>query len=778
MRSKALIEEGRRWYCWAIILFLLGGAVFSQEVSPKRILGVAVEGNERVDSGLIIATSGLVEGQILTGERVQSAIRSLWKLNLFSDIKIEAERQTSEGVFLLIQVAEFPRLEEVEVVGGKKLGKDEVKTAIDLVKGQVLHPSDLTRIKRKLRQLASDKGYLLAELGVQEEVGSQPHLRKLKIIIKEGRKIKIGKIYFEGNTAFSDRTLKRRFKETKEKGMFRSGLFNRDKFKEDLKLIEEFYREKGYRDAQILKDSVWFEPVDRTLQIEVTLYEGIKYYFGKTRFTGAEIFSEEELSEVLLYKWGEVFNQKKFEATMREKLGGLYYDRGYIYAQIQPTLQPRGDTLDVLVNINPGNRFKVRQVHIVGNTKTYEKVIRREISLYPGEVFEVSKLHRSLRDINILNYFAKVEPDIEDVSEDEVDVYIKVEEKQTDQANLSAGYSERDGLVGSLGFAAPNFLGRGQNLSLDWTFGSRYNSISFSFTEPWLWDTPTLGGVSAYNLKRRWVDGFDEHLLGGSVRLGRRLNWPDNYFRGDWVYRLERSRYYNFSPSFRARNQQGLVENEVRISSSLTQTITRDSRDQVEFPTTGSLVSLSSELAGGPLQGDDRYHKHIISADWFTPLSRQWVIYSGLLYGYLQPLTSHPRNIPLLKYFFMGGGGLALGTPLRGYDDRTVGPPSGDGYYAQGGRSQFKASLEVRLRLIENPTIYTLAFLDAGNTWLTYRQTDLYDLKRSVGFGVRFFMPLVGMIGFDYGVGLDHFDPVTGARKPRWMSHFQFGRPF
>ncbi|MFN3820853.1 MAG: outer membrane protein assembly factor BamA [bacterium] len=768
------------WESFAIGILILAVSASGQEVSSLKILGVSVEGQERVDEGLILATAGLIEGQTLSGDKVQSAIRALWALNLFSQVKVIAERTTSQGVFLLIQVQEFPRLEEVEVIGGKKLGKDEVKQAVDLVKGQILKPSDIVRVKRKISKLAADKGYLLCQVDITEQVGSHNHLRKLKLVIKEGPKVRIARIEFEGNEAFSDRTLRRQLKETKQQSFFRKGEFNRDKFSEDLRRIETFYRDRGFRDARVISDSIWYLPENRQINLIITIYEGRRYYFGDVIFSGAEIFTDEELRLSLLFKKGEIFSQKKFDASIQERLGGLYYDQGYIYAQIQPTLIPRNDTLDVQISIIPGNRFKVRQVHIVGNTKTYEKVIRREISLFPGEVFEVSRLRRSLRDINILNYFTKVEPDIEDVGEEEVDVYIKVEEKQTDQANLSAGYSERDGLVGSLGFSAPNFLGRGQQISLDWTFGSRYNSISGSFTEPWLWDTPTLGGLSGYNLKRRWVDGFDEHLLGGSVRVGRRLSWPDNYFRGDWVYRLERSKYTNFSPSFKARQSEGIVEDEVRISSSITQTITRDSRDQVEFPTTGSLLSLTSELAGGPLQGNDRYHKHIFSSEWFVPLSQsgRWVLAHSLLYGYLQPLDARPRNIPLLKYFFMGGGGLALGTPLRGYDDRTVGPLSKDGYYAQGGRAQFKVSAELRFRFVENPTIYTLAFFEAGNTWLTFRQSDLYDLKRSVGFGVRFFMPLVGMIGFDYGAGLDHRNPLTGAREVKWMTHFQFGRPY
>lgn len=762
-----------------LILFLVACTVTAQNNADIVLVGLSVEGNKRADSGLIIATSGLVVGENLTGEKIQRAIRQLWDLKLFSDIKIIAREATAEGVYLLISLKELSRLEHVDIGGGKKLGKDEVEEAIDLYPGQVLLATEPVRLRRKLRNLAEEKGYLLARITIEIRDGSSDDLKILYVRVDEGKKVKIKSINFTGNTSFSDKKLRKRLKNTHEKALFRSGVFHRGKFEEDLTNVIDFYREHGFRDARVTGDSTSYSENRKRMFLQVNIEEGDRYYFGNITFSGSDLIPLEQLQRQLLFAPGDIFNQSKYDLSVKEKLGSLFYDRGYIYAQINAAEIPAGgDTLDIEININPGNQFSVRQIHITGNSKTREKVIRREFVLKPGDTFDVSKLRRSIREVIILNFFADVQPDVEDINDREIDLWVNVEEKPTDQANVSAGYSERDGLIGALGFQAPNFFGTGQRLSLDWNFGQQYGSFSISYTEPWLFDTETLVGVSFYNVRRRWVDGFSENLNGGSLRLGRRFRWPDDYFRGDWIYRLERSKYSDFSSSFKERNERSIVEGEVRISSSLTQVFTRDSRDFPEFPTSGSVASLTTEFAGGLLTGDDRYHKHIFSVEWYTPILPKFVLYNQFLYGFLAGLTKKGKaGIPLLEYFYMGGAGLSLGTPLRGYDERTVGPPSSTGGSALGGKSQLKAGLELRVQLVNNPTIYGLAFAEAGNTWLNFDQMDPFNLKRSVGLGVRLYMPLIGLIGLDYGYGMDYFDP-DGKRRGRWKPHFQFGRQF
>ncbi len=764
----------------AILLLLIPGLLLSQQNQEIALLGLSVEGNEQTDGGLIIATSGLVVGETLSGEKIQRAIRRLWELDLFSDIRIVAEQVTPEGAYIQIQVEENPRLDYIDISGGDKIDKDEIEEAIDLLPGQVLRRSDPVRIKRKLSELAAEKGFLLADIKVEMHPSEIEGQSYLYIRINEGKKVKIEDLYFLGNEVFSDGKLRKQLDDTKRRNMWllTTGEFKRGEYEKDLEELIEFYREHGYRDAQILDDVIWYSEDKKRMFIQIKIEEGNRYYFGDVHFSETELFSEETLKRQLLFSPGEVFNQKKYEVSIQERLGSLYYDQGYIYAEIQANEEPAGgDTLDIRININPGNQFDVRKINITGNTKTREKVIRRELVIKPGDTFNVSKLRRSMREVIILNFFSDVQPDVEDINDKQVDLWIDVEEKPTDQANVSAGYSEQDGVIGAIGFSAPNLFGTGQRLSLDWNFGQQYGSFSISYTEPWLFNTETLVGASLYNVRRRWAEGFSEDLIGGSLKLGRRFRWPDDYFYGNWIYRLERSKYYNFTESFRERNQTTIVEDDPRISSTLTQIITRDSRDFPEFPTSGSVSSLTTEIAGSVLGGEDAYHKHIFSMEWYTSFHPKVVLYNQLLYGFMGSLSDDPTAIPLLEYFYMGGSGLSLGTPLRGYEERTVGPQASSGVSALGGKAQIKFGTEFRVQLVDNPTIYGLAFAEAGDTWLEFENTDPFNLKRSVGLGIRLYMPLVGMIGLDYGFGVDYYDD-TGQRRGQWKPHFQFGRQF
>lgn len=770
----------KKIFVLSIFLVNLGLVVCFGQINDTslKILGLTVEGNDRTDSGLIIATSGFLIGEHLSGDKVQNAIRQLWKLDLFADIKILVEEQTSSGVFMTIRVRENPRLELIEISGAKKIGKDEVDEAVNLHQGQVLRSSDPVLLERKLKKLAEDKGYLLADIDIRIRDGSEPGLAELHIRIHPGTKVKIKDILFDGNQHFSDKKLRKQLKETKRKALFRSGEFQRDEFEEDLTNLIRFYREHGYRDAQVLTDSTWYTENLKRLYLYIQIDEGNQYYFGNIKVAGSDLYTEAEHLRQLLFRPGDVFNQARYELSLSERLSTMYYDRGYIYVNIVPTEIPAGgDTLDIKIDIIPGNRFSVRNINITGNTKTREKVVRREFVLKPGDTFDVTKLRRSIREVAILNYFADVQPDVEDVSDDEIDLWIGVEERATDQANLSAGYSERDGMIGSIGFAAPNLFGTGQQLSFDWNFGNQYGSFSVSYTEPWFFDTETLVGGSFYLVRRRWNDGFTEKLIGGSTSLGRRFIWPDDYFRGDWVYRIEQSTYDDISEDLQARIESSVTQLDTltRISSTITQVLSRDSRDYPEFPTSGSVYRLTTELAGGVLGGDDRYHKHIVSLDWYTPLIPKLVLFNQGMFGYLESYSRNSRDIPLLEYFYMGGSGLTLGTPLRGYEERTVGPTIQGSRTAAGGRTQFKISSELRLQLVDNPTIYTLLFAESGNTYLNFKQTDIFDQRRSWGLGIRLFMPMIGLIGLDYGYGMD-FD--ASGRKPGWTPHFQFGRYF
>ncbi|MFQ6115829.1 MAG: outer membrane protein assembly factor BamA, partial [bacterium] len=491
---------------------------------------------------------------------------------------------------------------------------------------------------------------------------------------------------------------------------------------------------------------------------------------------GNKLYTDEQLNSFLDFTTGDVYNKEKIEKAVFERIGSLYYDAGYIYATITPQEKPVSrDTVDIYFRVIEGNAVKINKIYITGNTKTKEKVIRRELRIRPGDTFSREALIRSQRDIFVLNYFADVKPDVQPISDELVDIVLDVEEKSTDTANMSAGFSERDKLIGSIGVTMNNFLGNGQILSFDWNFGRAFRSFQISFTEPWFLDTPTLVGISLYDTKRdsRFI-GYDQRSQGASVRFGRRLRWPDNFFRADWIYRIDRTNLSNFSETIKQINPNGIVTQDWPLTTSgITQIITRNSLDRPEFPTSGSRFSISTELAGGPLGGNVNFHKYIIQNDWFSPIFFNFVLFNSFQAGYIEGFGKDEENIPFLEFFFMGGEGLSRSIPLRGYDDPLSGRVT-----QEGGKVMFKYTTELRFPISPNPTIFGLAFAEAGNTWLSLSETDFFDLRRSVGVGVRIFMPMLGILGFDYAYGFDNFDPETGTKFGKWKPHFVFGRSF
>jgi outer membrane protein insertion porin family len=762
-----------------LLLFLGNTSSILAQGQPKgvKVLSVRVDGAVTADPGLIIANSGLVVGKEVVGDDIQKAIHRIWSLDLFRNIEILIEREVANGGFFVIKVIEYPRINSIEIDGNKKLKDNDINEILDLYKGQVLRPARIRKVRKKLLEEYAEKGYRLAEIEAEVTETDDNMKKDLRIVIKEGAKVRLKGITFSGNESFKEKTLRKQFKETKKRGIFHSGFFDRTEFEDDKDFLITFYRNQGYRDAQVISDSIYYSDDLKKMYLDIQVDEGQKYVFGNVTFEGSTLFSNDELLALIIFKPGEDYSEEKLQITTSERLGNLYYDRGYIYSRVDPILVPSGrDTLNVSYQIVEGNQFKVRKINIIGNRKTKERVIRRSFMLYPGETFDVSKLRRSIREVTILNYFGNITPDVQPINDEQVDLFIAVEEKPTDQANISAGYSERDGMIGAVGFAMPNFFGNGQRLNFDWNFGRIYRSFSISFTEPWMFNTPTLGGFSVFNLHRGGsYYGYDEDVSGGSVRLGRRFRWPDDYTRGDAIYRIERSEYTSFDDSFAAYNPRQLPENQARWSSSITGILTRDNRDNPEFPTYGSSFSYSAELTGSFLGGDEQFHKHIFTGEWYFPMSRKLVLYSKTRYGMLFELNDAIDNVPYIDYFFMGGSGLTFGESLRGYDEASVGPQAGG--YAIGGKSTFKQTLEMRLPVIPNPTVFLLAFAEAGNVWSTRQATDLNDLKHSMGVGVRLFMPFIGLIGLDYGYGFDYLE-ADGRKSGKWMPHFQFGRTF
>ena len=757
-----------------------------------RILGITVEGQTSAEPSAIIANTGLKVGDelVLPGDQARTAIERLYNLRLFDDIQIFIENRTPEGVYLLIRVRENPRLDRIEITGNDELSESDITKEVNLVKGQIVNRQDLSTIVRSIKRKYDEDGYLSAVVEPRLiPVDSTSRRVALLIKIDEGVKVKVEEIRFIGNKQFSDDDLKGEMKETSERRWWKfwsSAKFEKKKYEEDKQLILGFYRKNGYRDAEILADSLSYDPTKKYLTLDLYVYEGPQYKVRNVVWEGNTVYPSEILNIRLGFLRGDIFDREKFEKNLYRSeeetdVSSLYLDNGYLTFQVEPEeIRVGEDSLDLVLHIRERNQFRIGRVLITGNTKTYEKVIRRELYTRPGDYFSRGGIIRSARQLSQLNYFnpEKIKPDYRIVDEKTVDLEYSVEEKSSDTFNMSVGYSGVFGFNGALGLTFNNFSlsepfkgGAGQVMSFDWQFGegNRYRTFSIGFQEPWMFDTPLLFGVNLFDTRQIFY--YDLRLTGASARVGRRFKWPDMLFRGDWTLRYQRNdvKYGGdyYTPG---------ITTQVGIN----QVISRNSTDSPIFPSRGSNFSLATEISGGPfLPGNSKFHKHIFSADWYVPVlgSSRIALTASTLVGFIFGFEKNPL-IPPQEYFYMGGTGLGQfsTTPLRGYDDRTVGPTLANGQVI-GGRTILKYSAELRFALALNPIpIYTLFFAEAGNVWLENRVQDPLDLRRSLGVGVRLLINPIGLIGFDYGYGFDA--PTPGGAPSGWKFHFQFGRGF
>ncbi len=737
----------------------------SASAQPIALQGIRVEGNLTADRALVLSTFGLRPGDMVGADEVREGIRRLYGLGLFSDVRVEGE-EDSQGIELTLRLKEYPVLQRVEFSGNNKVDATKLREIISSLEGGLIRPWEVKDDAERIESLYRKEGYYLAKVEPQQVPSPEEGRAILRFNIIEGKRVRVKRIEVVGNNFLSAEKIKGKM-ELKEKRWWRGGEFDEEKFQKDKEKIVELYRKEGYIDARVCSDSIWFDPGKRDMFIELRVKEGPRYLFGEVLFEGAKLFSEKELSKQLKFKPGQVFNQERYEKSLGN-LYSLYQDRGYIYAQIQDQTKRRGHKLDILYKIEEGELAKVQRIVIEGNTKTWEKVIRRELAIKPGQIFSRAALMRSLRNVTYLNFFEEVIPDFETLPDGNINLILRVKEKFTGQVSAGFGYSERDKLVGTASFAMPNFFGRGERLDLSSDFGQRTRNFNFGYTIPWFRDTPTTVGLDIYQNTRKWTSYYTEERRGGAVRLGRRLRFPDNYFRIYLKYRIESVRFYDFSETYKALQSPEYDLSQKRwpkITSSTTFTLERDSRDLSQFATRGTYHSLSSELAGGLFGGDVDYHKEIFETQWYFPTFWKLVLSLrgrvGVVDGYRSPST-----VPFSERFFPGG--TSFDGMIRGYDDRAIGPRRGG--MEIGGRGVLVFNLEYRFPLAEQQ-VYLLLFADAGNSWLSGRAISPFKLYKSVGVGMRFVIPMLGVIGFDFGYGLDK--DLGG-----WHPHFQIGRSF
>ena len=794
--------------------------LYSQNIEKIKILDVKVNGNIRIAEEDILRSARLWPSKKIDIEDIQKSIKFLWKLGRFSDIQIFIEEETIKGIKLIIDVKESPILNKVIFRGNKKVSKKTLEDKISLKTGQLLSEDLIFNAIQEIKNIYLDDHYHAVQIETARTKGDLEYSDDLTFIIREGKKYKIKNINFTGNDNYSDKILIKQFDETKIKKWYFPwrGKYDYDKMMIDQDLLKSFYLKNGFFDFEISKFNILLNEKTKGIEIDFEIYEGSKYHVNNINWNGNIIVSDSDLNAELGIKKGDVFNKENFDISLSENVTSRYRDIGYFYSQITPEIMPaiiEDDSLtylDINFSIIENEIVNIRKILIGGNNKTHENVIRRRLHFYPGEIFNQNKLIDALRDIMMLNYFQNVFPNVKPIDEKNIDIIIDVEEKQTGQAQFSMGYNGYYGFTGGGAFEFPNFRGRGQNLSISYQRGmnasssfnqptytqqtqnnnSSYQNMSFSFIDPGVFDTRNLFGVSINYTERGRGQSylpFDIYSVSGSARWGRQFKWPDRFFQGTWVLSSSSSRYFSTSVSDLTNYFGENISNSIITSEgnpyfetsgrSFSQIITRDSRNHPEFPSIGSKFIWKSTLAGSILGGDEDYHKHEFEFNWFNPIIGKLVMHQKMKTGVIKKLFSSDNErsiIPPSTKFFLGGSGIPYGEMLRGYQDNTVGPYGST--RPRGGNIILKYSLELRYQFSEAPTVYGLLFSEVGNVWTDFSVVDPFDLKRSAGIGIRTYMPMIGLLGFDMGYG---FDDTTydGDKLPEgWNYHILFGMPF
>lgn len=855
--------------------------IFNQRTPKKyKINSIKVTGNRYFDENLLISISGLSVGDevvIPGGDNFSKAINKLWQQNYFNDAAIYITRLQESNIDIEIAVTERPRLSKFFFKGIKKSEIEDLTGKTGLIAGRVITENTKRTAVEAINKYYAEKGFRAVKVAIDEAADpSIPNSLTVTFTIEKGDKVKINQVSFVGNT-IDEQSLKKQLKGTKEKSrftlyptdekgglatptkytfkdylkdkgyfsftqtkrvldpyirlkLFTSAKFNETKFEEDKERVIDYYNSLGYRDAVIEKDTLYYNS-KKNLNIDIKVNEGHQYYFGNIAWKGNTKYSDSLLSTILGINRGDIYNldilNKKLGKTLSPEGGdisGLYMDDGYLFFRTEPIeTAVYNDTIDYEIRVIEGPQATIKNIRIIGNDRTKEHVIRRELRTIPGEKFSRTDLIRSQREIANLGYFNQEKIGITPIPNPEdgtVDINYTVEEKSSDQLELSAGFGGGIGLTGTLGVTFNNFSirnifkksawdplpqGDGQKLSLRvQSNGRAYRSYNFSFTEPWfggkrrnaftvsLYDTrfanaydPSTGRYTKEN-----ADNSFFKTTGVSVGFSKQLKWPDDYFSMGATLNYARYKLKNYTID--QINLPGF-NNGISNNLSLKLALQRSSVDAPIFPRSGSNFLLSLQLtppyslldktiatSSNPFQWIE-YHKWRVTGEWFVPLgkphgedrNKQFVLRAAAKYGFLGRYNSE-LNISPFERFQVGDAGISNSFALLGYDiiahrgypvyensNPRVNPDQ------QGAQQYFtifnKYVLELRYPLSLNPssTIYGLTFFEAANGWYSFKDYNPFKLRRSVGVGMRFFLPMFGLLGFDYGIGLDRYGPNT-----------------
>ena len=850
---------------------------------PKTytIAGISVTGTKAYDANLISSISGMAVGdkiQLPGSDVFGKAISKLWKQNLVSKVDISITRLEDQNIYIDINILERPRLIDFKFIGIKKGEKDDLEPKLGLAKDRVLTENMRLSAVEAIRKFFYEKGYRNVTIQMQEDtIEGINNAVSLAFFINKGTKVKINSIDFTGNNEVQDSKLKKQMKGTKEmtritlfpdhpvnpygetsKGMsakqylndvgflsvsktkdfmdpyfrfklFAGSKFNEIKYEEDKDKVLEYYNAQGLRDAVLVADTQMLN-AKGNLDIHIKVSEGSKYYFGNIAWRGNTKYSDSVLNLLLGIAKGDVYNLELLNKRLGKQLsaeGGdissLYQDDGYLFFHLDPIeTAVYNDTIDFEIRMAEGPQATYGKITVSGNDKTKDYVILREMRTLPGQKFSRSDIIRTQRELSQLGFFnpEKINPNVVPNSDNgTVDINWEVEEKSSDQLELSAGFGGGIGLTGTLGVTFNNFSiknitskstwdplpsGDGQRVSLRvQSNGRAYRSYNFSFTEPWLGGKKRNSfSVNYYNTKySNAIDPYGSYCktcgdtsfvktVGIGVSLGKQLKWPDDYFNLIYALNFQQYKLKNYGQIFSGFSN----GNSTNISLKLT-LIRNSAGPNPMFPTSGSNFLLSGQftlpysLLGINSNSINKYelpefHKWRFSGDWFTPIGRargpeknkQFILRAAAKFGFIGRYNKN-LDVSPFERFQVGDAGLSNTQALLGYDiiahrgypvysnsDPRVNP---DGVTPSQYFTIFnKYTVELRypFSTSASSTIYGLAFFEAANGWYNFKEYNPFKLRRSAGVGMRFFLPMFGLLGFDYGVGLDRFNQNTGIK--------------
>jgi len=813
-----------------VIAFLsFQGTALAQEDKDKmfEIGSLKVVGAKFSDENAIMTISGLKVGDVIQvpGPKISKAVKALLNLKLFSNVEIIKEKTIGQVIFIEIKVEERPRLLGWSYTGIKKSYHEDLNKKIDgyLLKGGIVTENNKLNSINAIKDFFNEKGYLDATATVRE-ISQDTALNQVRLVfnVKRNSRIKIQDVTFTGNVNAKASKLRKKMGDTKVKRkLFSSSKFNKDKYEADKAAVIAYYNTLGYRDAKVVSDSVWREK-DGDIRINVNLNEGNKYYYRNINFKGNTLYTDEQLNNRLGVKLGDTYNKENLDGRLRFSMDGsdvssLYLDDGYLAFNIDAVeTAVDNDSIDLEMRVFEGPQFTIDKVIIKGNDRTNEYVIRRELYTKPGQKFSRQNLIRSQREIVNLGYFNQEAIGINypvNQKAGTVDIEYTVEEKPNDQLELSAGYGGYQGLIGTLGVTFNNFSlknitksetwrplpqGDGQKLSLRaQTNGRFYQSYNASFTEPWLGGKkPTSFTVGGFYTRYANINGSTGESVGyysivsGTVGVGTRLKWPDDNFLVNASVNLQQNKLQDYGGLFTVSS--GTFNN-----FNLRMTIARTTIADPIFPRDGSRISLTGQFTPpyslfsnkdyGDLDIADRfhfleYHKWRLDMEFYKSLIGKLVLKVS---GKIGMIGYYNEDVGLSPFerFELGGDGLSNANTgivgkdiisLRGYDVEDV---RSDNKVTSDGAAVFdKFSLELRYPISLNPgsSIFVLGFLDGGNAWNKIRDFRPFDLKRSTGLGLRVFLPMFGILGFDYGFGFDKTNLINEGAKWTQFGKFSF----